>query len=76
MPIVCTQCQSPNRDIAKYCKACGYEVVTLNKSVKEQDFDELIGLSELKKEIAEKITFAKGMRQSGRQFYKNQQHTI
>ena len=76
MSIVCTQCQSPNRDIAKYCKACGYEVVILNKQVKEQDFDELIGLSELKKEIAEKITFAKGMRQSGRQFDKKQLHTI
>jgi len=76
MSIVCTQCQSQNRDIAKYCKACGYEVVILNKPVKEQDFDELIGLSELKKEIAEKITFAKGMRQSGRQFDKKQLHTI
>jgi|CXWL01.1.fsa_nt_gi SpoVK/Ycf46/Vps4 family AAA+-type ATPase len=76
MSIACAKCQSPNRDIAKYCKACGYEIVSANNTGKELDFDELIGLSELKKEIGEKITFAKGMRQSGRQFDKKQLHTI
>jgi SpoVK/Ycf46/Vps4 family AAA+-type ATPase len=77
MPATCTQCQSTNRDIAKYCKFCGYEIVSTNGTIKKElDFDELIGLTELKKEITEKITFAKGMRQSGRQFDKKQLHTI
>lgn len=77
MSATCTQCQSTNRDIAKYCKFCGFEIVSTNGTIKKElDFDELIGLTELKKEITEKITFAKGMRQSGRQFDKKQLHTI
>ncbi len=77
MSIVCTQCQSPNRDIAKYCKACGYEVVpTKVTNKKELDFDELIGLTELKDKISKKIVYANGMRQSGRLFDKTQLHTI
>lgn len=77
MPTACTQCQTSNRDIAKYCKVCGYEIVSSNiLAGKQLDFDELIGLSELKREVSEKITFAKGMRQSGRQFDKKQLHTI
>ena len=34
------------RFVVKNVKACGYEVLILNKSVREQDLDELIGLSE------------------------------
>jgi SpoVK/Ycf46/Vps4 family AAA+-type ATPase len=76
MAIICYQCNNANRDIAKYCKYCGVEVASLNGSVQDIDLDELIGLSELKYEINTKVTVAKRMQQSGRQFDKKILHTI
>jgi SpoVK/Ycf46/Vps4 family AAA+-type ATPase len=76
MTVQCKQCDHSNRDIAKYCKICGTEIVSLNGRVQEIDLDELIGLSELKDEINTKVTVAKRMQQSGRQFDKKILHTI
>ncbi len=77
MAVICKQCNQPNRDIAKYCKYCGSEVISNNPAAAlTGDLDELVGLHELKDEINTKITVAKRMQQSGRQLDKKTLHTI
>ena len=76
MTVKCKQCDRTNRDIAKYCKFCGAEIISLSGKVQNTDLDELVGLSELKKEINTKMTVAKRMLQSGRPFDKKTLHTI
>ena len=76
MTVQCKQCDRTNRDIAKYCKFCGAEIISLIGKVQSTDLDELVGLSELKKEITTKMTVAKRMLQSGRPFDKKTLHTI
>lgn len=76
MTVPCKQCNQLNRDIAKYCKFCGVEVINLNGKVQDMDLNELVGLSELKYKINTKVTYAKRMQQSGRQFDKKILHTI
>lgn len=76
MAVKCKQCNQMNRDIAKYCKYCGAEVIGSNGKVQSVDLDELAGLAELKNEINTKITVAKRMQQSGRQLDKKTLHTI
>lgn len=76
MAVQCKQCNQNNRDTAKYCKFCGAEIIDLSKKVQSIDFEELIGLSEIKDEINSKITVSKRMQQSGRQLDKKTLHAI
>ncbi len=76
MAIQCKQCNLENRDLAKYCKYCGVEIINLNGKIQNIDLDELVGLSELKDEINTKIIVAKRMQKSGRQLDKRALHTI
>jgi SpoVK/Ycf46/Vps4 family AAA+-type ATPase len=76
MAIVCKECNQSNRDIAKYCKNCGKEVISTTAVATSSDLDELVGLDELKAEIKTKITVARRMQQSGRQLDKRALHTI
>lgn len=78
MAVVCKNCNQSNRDIAKYCKYCGKEVINtaININAPGSDLDELVGLAELKDEISTKITVAKRMQKSGRQLDKKALHTI
>lgn len=76
MSTLCKQCNQSNREIAKYCKYCGEEVISSNGKVQHIDLDELVGLSELKNEINTKIIVAKRMQESGRQLDNKTLHTI
>ena len=49
MPQQCSQCQTTNRDIAKFCKQCGVKL-TLDPDP-EKELAHLIGLDELKQEV-------------------------
>lgn len=46
-PQLCQSCQQANRTVAKYCKSCGKKLA----SPQGLDWDELVGLVEVKKEI-------------------------
>jgi len=76
MTIQCNQCKQENREIARYCKYCGGDLVSNNEQIQNTDLIELVGLSELKKEIGAKITVARRMRQGGRKIDKKALHTI
>ncbi|MDI9347995.1 MAG: AAA family ATPase [Methylacidiphilales bacterium] len=73
MAITCNVCNSPNRDLASYCKHCGVELLEPSPKPKhlgsslDASLDVLVGLTELKKSITTTITFARKMKSSGRQ---------
>ncbi|WP_376791115.1 AAA family ATPase [Thermoflexus sp.] len=59
MSLVCAECQTPNREIAKYCKRCGKSL----SSTQIANLDELIGLEEIKEKITEIRNIALAFRQ-------------
>jgi len=76
MSVVCNNCKEQNRNIAKYCKKCGSEIITeISANGLPVNIDNLVGLDEIKKEIGSIVTIAKNVKQSGRKF-QQRLHTI
>ncbi|GJQ64605.1 MAG: hypothetical protein SCALA702_36580 [Melioribacteraceae bacterium] len=58
MPINCEKCNAPNRDIAKYCKRCGEELMT-GESI---DLNALVGLGTVKTEISNLVNISRALK--------------
>ena len=43
--MICEQCHKENRSIAKFCKWCGHQLVSLNV------LDRMVGLDEVKQQL-------------------------
>lgn len=65
----CTECKTPNRDIAKYCKRCGTALVTADAGVSAgapaDILGGLIGLDEIRTELRGMINVIEGMKRDG-----------
>ncbi len=58
MALTCEKCSTQNRDIAKYCKKCGTEILNENTI----GLDELVGLGHIKEEIRNLVNITKALK--------------
>lgn len=58
MALTCDKCSTPNRDIAKFCKKCGVEILDQNTI----GLDELVGLGHIKDEIKNLVNISKALK--------------
>ncbi|MFH0736883.1 MAG: AAA family ATPase [bacterium] len=71
MPLNCDSCGTINRDIAKYCKNCGDQIISASAS----DLEQLVGLSDIKNEIKSLINITSALKNRGTG-YKINMHTL
>ncbi len=74
MSINCEKCSAQNRDIARYCKKCGEELITGDAVGLEQ----IVGLKSVKSEITSMVNISKAlkMRTTGGSTQRINMHTI
>lgn len=58
MSISCEKCNAPNRDVAKYCKRCGEELMT-GENI---DLNSLVGLGTVKTEISNLVNISRALK--------------
>ncbi len=61
MPLNCDSCGTSNRDIAKYCKNCGEQIISASAC----DLEQLVGLSDIKNEIKSLINITSALKNRG-----------
>ncbi|EHQ28356.1 AAA family ATPase [Mucilaginibacter paludis] len=80
----CIACKTPNRPIAKYCKACGTAITTAQvlkpigqqSAIQLDDLDGLVGLAEVKAQIKKQVSAAVNMRKAGFSYDNRNLYTI
>ena len=72
MPLTCEKCTAQNRDIAKYCKKCGTEILNENTV----GLDELVGLGHIKEEIRNLVNITKALKSRNGGTQKINMHSI
>ncbi|MBZ0181742.1 MAG: AAA family ATPase [Melioribacteraceae bacterium] len=72
MALTCEKCNAQNRDIAKYCKKCGTEILNENTI----GLDELVGLGQIKDEIRNLVNITKALKNRNGGAQKINMHSI